>query len=209
MKSSRKIYQDANGEIPEGYEVHHIIPKHSTGSDEVDNLIALSREDHRQAHLDLFRKSGDFRDLAAYHMIGYNFSEAHRITSSAGGKIGGKVTKVQNKGIFRSEEERKKWSSAGGQAAQQTLRENKSCAFYNPELRAESSRKGGKASPSFKDQDAQRRRGQKGGVKNAGTVWVNDGITAFKFRPSEAIGIKEFLSQNPKVSLGRIKRNKK
>lgn len=44
---------------------HHIIPKHMGGTDDPSNLIELTIEEHAQAHLDLYEKHGDPRDLLA------------------------------------------------------------------------------------------------------------------------------------------------
>lgn len=211
MGNQRKVYEKSFGKVEEGYEIHHVVLVHSGGEDDIGNLVALTKEEHRAAHLRLFKESGNFRDLAAYHMIGYNFSEAHRITSSAGGKVGGRVTKERGNGIFyASNEDKKAWASLGGSASQKTLKERQAGPFYDPALRMASSRKGGLASGSFKDVEAQRRRGKKGGVKNAGSVWVNDGTKTFKFRPSENLSLEVFLIQNPNIKIGRsIHKDKK
>ena len=39
-----------------GFHYHHIIPKHQGGTDDLNNLILLSPEDHAKAHLELFLK---------------------------------------------------------------------------------------------------------------------------------------------------------
>ena len=78
----KKLYLKHHGSIPEGYEVHHILPKFAGGDDSLNNLVALSKEDHKKAHMERYMKFGDFRDLCAYHMIGHNLSVAHEISSS-------------------------------------------------------------------------------------------------------------------------------
>lgn len=45
---------------------HHIIPKHMGGSDDPDNLISLSVENHAQAHKELFEKYGKLEDKLAW-----------------------------------------------------------------------------------------------------------------------------------------------
>ena len=35
---------------------HHIVPKHMGGSDDEENLILLTLEEHIQAHWDLYQK---------------------------------------------------------------------------------------------------------------------------------------------------------
>jgi hypothetical protein len=48
---------------------HHIQPKHSGGTDDSSNLIDLSAEEHAEAHLKLYEKSGNKADLWAYKML--------------------------------------------------------------------------------------------------------------------------------------------
>ena len=51
------------------YHMHHIIPKHAGGTDDPSNLVKLTIEEHAQAHLDLYEKNGDERDLLAYKFL--------------------------------------------------------------------------------------------------------------------------------------------
>lgn len=208
--SVRKIWEAFNGKIPTGYEIHHKTPKHAGGTDEIDNLEMLTVEEHKAAHLQRYHDFGNFRDLCAYYMICHNFTEAHKISSGAGGRKGGKTTKNAGIGIFRDEQERSAWAALGGKAAQDTLKQKAVSAFYDPILRAKSSSAGGLASPAFKDSRAQSARGKKGGKTNAGTVWVTDGKISFKFRPSSEESIQDFLLKNQELKLGRqIKRKEK
>lgn len=48
---------------------HHIIPRHAGGTDDPDNLVELTVEDHAIAHLVRYRIYGDERDLVASRMI--------------------------------------------------------------------------------------------------------------------------------------------
>ena len=52
-----------------GYHRHHIVPKFLGGTDEVDNLVYLTPEEHAQAHLDLYEKYGRKEDIGAYRML--------------------------------------------------------------------------------------------------------------------------------------------
>lgn len=51
------------------YHTHHIIPKHMGGSDDPSNLVKLTIEEHAQAHLELYEKYGDKRDLLAHKTL--------------------------------------------------------------------------------------------------------------------------------------------
>jgi hypothetical protein len=46
--------------------LHHIIPKHMGGTDDPDNLIKLSIEEHAEAHRKLFEEYGHWQDYLAW-----------------------------------------------------------------------------------------------------------------------------------------------
>ena len=46
--------------------IHHIIPKHVGGTDEVSNLIELTIEEHANAHLKLYQQHGRLEDKLAW-----------------------------------------------------------------------------------------------------------------------------------------------
>lgn len=48
---------------------HHIIPKHAGGTDDPENLIQLTVEQHIQAHLELYAKYGKYQDYCAAKML--------------------------------------------------------------------------------------------------------------------------------------------
>lgn len=54
---------------PDGYQVHHIQPKHADGTDDPFNLIWLSLEEHAKAHLLLFECYGSNFDYGAFCMM--------------------------------------------------------------------------------------------------------------------------------------------
>lgn len=45
---------------------HHIIPKHAGGTDNLENLIELSIEEHAEAHRVLFEQHGRWQDRLAW-----------------------------------------------------------------------------------------------------------------------------------------------
>ena len=216
----RDLYEDVNGKIPKGYELHHKIPIHAGGTDNENNLICLDKECHAQTHLELYKKYNNFRDLCAYYMIGYNFTKAHEISSSEGGKIGGKVTYEKGVGIFRDDNERVKWASMGGSASQETLKREHKSAFYDPKLRHDISSKGGKNGRFSKEylkrqgienpdeflRMEQSNRGKKGGRGNKGFVWINDGMKSHKYtkKQQEIKSLEDYIKDNPQYKRGRI-----
>lgn len=74
---------------------HHIVPKHAGGSDNKDNILELTIEEHAQAHKDLWEKYGKKEDWLAWqglsNMIDRQqiIKEAIRLGSSKAGKIAG------------------------------------------------------------------------------------------------------------------------
>ena len=65
---------------------HHIIPKHMGGSDEPDNLIELTIEEHARAHFELWEKFGFIEDKIAWECLsGRKLSEEDRIMLSKSG----------------------------------------------------------------------------------------------------------------------------
>jgi len=46
--------------------IHHIIPKHAGGTDDIENLIELSIADHAKAHKELFDLYGCWEDYLAW-----------------------------------------------------------------------------------------------------------------------------------------------
>lgn len=85
---------------------HHIIPRHMGGSDEPDNLIELSIEEHAKAHKELYDKHGLWEDKLAWRMLSGQISpseasiEAKKQGQILGGKISGKRS-VENGHLAR------------------------------------------------------------------------------------------------------------
>lgn len=208
--SLRKIYQEHHNVVLENnVEVHHIVPRHEGGSDEMSNLVAITKEEHAKTHLERYHKYGNFRDLCAYHMIGYNFTEAHRISSSIGGKIGGKRVRDSSIGIFRSDTDRTIWASMGGKVGGKSQAKNGS-KWHLYKLDSEAHRVksslGGKTSGVFQNKDFQSEMGKRGGKNNKGYVWLNDGIKSFKYtaKQQQESDLDMYLNNNPHIKRGRI-----
>ena len=68
---------------------HHIIPKHAGGTNNDDNLIIVSVEEHFILHYKRWKEFGDFNDLFACRVLGYNKElspEERFLISSSGGR---------------------------------------------------------------------------------------------------------------------------
>lgn len=72
-----------------GFHRHHIIPKHQNGTDDDENIVYLTPEEHAKAHLELYEKYGRYEDAQAYNSLkkhwlgarelsGYKQSEEHK-----------------------------------------------------------------------------------------------------------------------------------
>jgi len=86
--------------------IHHIIPKHMGGSDNPQNLIELSVEEHALAHKKLWEEHGKIEDYAAWKgLLGQIGKEEIFLLTS---KIGGE----RNKGVEKSENHKKKISES-------------------------------------------------------------------------------------------------
>lgn len=109
----RKLWEDHYKLSLDGYELHHIIPIHMGGTNDLENLERVTIEEHKQRHLELYERHGNFRDLCAYYLLSGRFSEAQVIASSNGGKIGGKSTFLKKLGIFNPDYDRSIWASMG------------------------------------------------------------------------------------------------
>ena len=59
--------------------IHHIIPKHMGGSDEPENLIELTVEEHAEAHRQLFREYGKIQDKIAWKMLSGKTDESEAL----------------------------------------------------------------------------------------------------------------------------------
>lgn len=210
---ARKIYEKHHGVIlSDDIEVHHIVPRHAGGTDDISNLVALTKEEHKQAHLKRYEETHDFRDLCAYHMIGYNFSEAHKISSSVGGEMGGRKVKKLGIGICSADRKlRAKWASMGGKIGSKIQIEKKiGIHGQTKEERIRFCSMAGKMG-AFTKPEIQSKLGRRGGKKNKGFVWLTDGITNIKYtakqQKEKSVGV--FLEENPTFNTGRTEAKRK
>lgn len=93
---------------------HHIIPKHMGGTDDSDNLVELTIEDHAEAHRLLYEKYGKWQDRLAWKALSGQIGKEEIIKEllSNAGKLGAKKCMDENLGIFTEDKELKKyWAS--------------------------------------------------------------------------------------------------
>jgi hypothetical protein len=139
----------------------------------------------------------------------YKLTEHEKLdVCSKGGKAAKIVNKLNGTGMY-SEEVRRKMH--------ETLRNKQSSAYYDPLLRYEICKKGGDHglfSKHYADKNGisdeemrkkQSERGKRGGIKNKGAKWYNDGVKLYKYTPNQmkVLSFNDFILQNPQYSKGR------
>lgn len=213
--NARKLYEKHHRVVvPDSHQVHHILPVRLGGTDEIDNLQALSVEDHAKAHLQLYLEHGDARDLCAYHMILGNDQEALKVSSSRGGRAAAAAFKArgQPQGFQAFDPAyHSKVASAGGKVGGAKQRDlGIGIHAQTPGERLLLASAGGKIGAErngWKDPAVQSENGKRGGKKNKGFIWVNDGVSSYKLtaRQQQVESVAEHLARTGRV-LGRAKR---
>lgn len=131
-----------------------------------------------------------------------------RQVCSMGGFAASEVNRLNGTAIFDPEVRKRQHA---------TLRERKVSAYYDPELRKELSSMGGKNglfSSAYAERNGlsedqmkelQRERGRKGGSKNKGFKWYNNGLSAFKYttKMQLELSFEDFLKEHPQFKPGR------
>jgi len=153
---------------------------------------------------EMMRKMASFYGkIQAKEKIGlHKLSKEQKLkASSDGGKAAAIVNKERGTGIFDEEVRNRQHI---------TLKEKQVSAYYDPELRFDISSKGGKVGAFSKTYyennkmteedriEAQRERGKKGGPKNKGFIWYNDGIKDYKYTKTQQdnLSFDEFIKLN-------------
>ena len=97
--------------------IHHIIPKHMGGTDDPANLVALTIEEHADAHRRLYETYGKVEDKVAYLGLLKQIGQEEILLEKS--KLGGKG----NKGIPKTAEHKIKISkNAAGGVAEHTAK---------------------------------------------------------------------------------------
>jgi hypothetical protein len=133
---------------------HHIIPKHMGGSDEENNLIELTIEEHTEAHKKLYQEHGHWQDYLAWQGLSGLMSKEEivkQMLSEAGKKGGASRSKEDNIRVARNAA-KANWKK-NKEIILETLRKN---AFENKKLKEETGK------------------GIGGHPKNK-WIWINDG----------------------------------
>ena len=68
---------------------HHIIPRHAGGTDDPDNIVELTPEEHAEAHRKLYEEYGRWQDYVAWQglaKLATKEEHVHMLLSAAGKK---------------------------------------------------------------------------------------------------------------------------
>lgn len=162
--------------------IHHIIPKHMGGTDNPENLIELTREEHAAAHLKLYEDYGKKEDLGAFYLLSGQTTEAAQIGSSLGGKAQG--LKNARNGHMKRIQKLSDCSAAGKKGGARTIALGKG-SFGDPTLRVKSATKGGKTQGKRNAENGHLQRiATLPNPRTSGKRWVTNG-TENKMIPKE------------------------
>lgn len=178
--NTRKIYEDHYQVcVLPGFEVHHVLPTRLGGSHGPENLVPVTRDEHVQAHLDLWVEHGDTRDLCAAYMISGRSKEAHLIACSMGGKRSQEIKRERGDlngfQLFDKDKRAHIARIAGRKGGMTQVAKRLGIHTDDAELRSEWARMGALAVRDvFSESERQASRGRRGGVKNSGAKWYLD-----------------------------------
>jgi len=155
---------------------------------------------------------GDISYITKTGMFALSDDEKNKACSD-GGRSAAIINKKLNRAIFNAEVREKQ---------HKTLKSKGISAYYDVTLRSEICSKGGKNgyfSKKYYDKnglseneriEAQRRRGKKGGPKNKGFIWYNDGTNIYKYttKQQKELTFDVFLDNNPQYIRGSISTSK-
>ena len=77
--------------------IHHNIPKHMGGTDDPNNLVELTVEEHAEAHRKLYEQYGHWQDKIAYDMLSGQIGLDDAIQAARG---------AANRGLKRTPEQK-------------------------------------------------------------------------------------------------------
>lgn len=104
--------------------IHHIVPKHMGGTDEPNNLVELTVEEHAEAHRLLYEQHGNWQDKIAWQALSGRIGQEEILRIKQG---------MANKGRKRSPETLEKMRKASQARAERLM--------SNPDQWAEINRK--------------------------------------------------------------------
>lgn len=155
--------------------IHHKIPKHMGGTDEITNLVSLTVEEHAEEHRLLWEKYSKHEDYVAWKALSGAIGKQEIISELC--RLGGMKIGKANKESGHMKKIQKLGAAIGGKRGSEVCRETKTNAFFDPILRTEIARLGGKAQGKINaDSGHLKRIAKLPNKRNLGMIWITDGI---------------------------------
>lgn len=100
-----------NGHLKHNTHIHHIVPKHMGGTDDISNLIELTIEDHAIAHRHLWKMYGRWEDKVAWMGLSGQLGKEEIIKlAQSNARKGVKLTEQTKKKMSESASKRQRSS---------------------------------------------------------------------------------------------------
>lgn len=155
---------------------HHIIPRHAGGTDDPENIVTLTIEQHAQAHRALYEQHGDHFDYIAWKTLS-GLMEKEEIVLEIlrrHGKVQGR--KNAETGHMRRIQKLSDTKIAGRKGGHATMATGKG-AFADPVERRQAAKLGGKIQGQTNAKTGHLKRiAQLPNNRNKGMLWVTNGI---------------------------------
>lgn len=159
------------------YHKHHIIPRHMGGSDDPDNLVDLTVENHAEAHRMLWEQHGNIKDYYAWKGLSSQIGkEEIRLELS---RLGGRKSGAKNLANMSEESKRKRIET----------RKNRPGGYNTPEHMAMMTALAKDPKAIEKKKQIYAKIGHMQGSKNSqyGTFWITNGVDSKKAKSENDI----------------------
>jgi len=127
--------------------IHHILPQYLGGTDDPSNLIELTVEEHAEAHRLLYEQHGNWQDYCAWQALSGRIGQEEILRMKQG---------MANKGLKRTDEEKKRYSEGAKKYLQRLKNEGR---WEEINKKRSESLKGKKKSKEHLDNWAKARKG--------------------------------------------------
>jgi hypothetical protein len=174
---------------------HHIIPKHAGGTNDPENLVELTLEEHAEVHLKRFEKYGQWQDETAWKALSgqITFAEAR-----------GSVSRQAALDAWKDPEYRKTITESSRRTSTKLWKDPEYRAKQLPKLReAQKLAIIAACTPEArkKQKESLAKIGHQQGEKNSqyGTMWITDGAVDKRIKKGDPIqvGFKPGRKYNP------------